>query len=1012
MSVTFRAVSPAVRRRLMSGAALSVLTLAGLNIACPGLAQAADYTAVGSVTSSVTLGVWRPGGGTFEVIPGASVTVTGNSESAVTTYSSTQASGPWTMTIDGGVYSTGLGGVGIGSHGDDTITVGETGVIEALNASAGGTAISSINGVTVDNSGRIGGTFAAIMANTGALSVTNRAGAVITGAMQMSTTATGFLDNAGTITSTGYLAGVFLKGTSQVTNAATGSITADSNAVFIQDGPGTVNNAGVITSKGLHGNNSAVYLYESGSITNAETGKISAKIGVRFGNQYGVTALKATLQNSGTITGTQYYPVLFQNLDEASLVNTATGKLSGGLYGTFLTGVASGEIINAGTITGDTGLALGGTTSATILNSGTIEGTAGTAIAKGASASYDLTLDTGSNLIGEVQADSGDTLTLKGTGSEDEDLKGFGTLTMAGSAWTLSGGVQADTLDLTSGVLTLTGSDIDFGSISIANTAKLVVNGTFSTPVATTLAGGARLGGTGTVGETTVNAGGILSPGNSIGTINVAGDATFNAGSIYEVEVDPAGAASDKTIASGAIVINGGTVQHIGFAGGYNPIATYRILEGGTGLTGSFDSVASDYAFLDASLVYDRVNYTVDLTLTRNDISFSDKVSTANQRATAAATEAAGAGNAVFNAAAALPDNASVLGASFDSLSGEVHASLQSSLVEGARMLRTTVNNRLRSSGAGGAAPVVPILGYAAASGTGSPADRVLAAPAPEAADRWAVWGEGFGSWTRKDGNGNAASVSENTGGFLIGADVAAFEATRLGVFAGYSRTELKVAARGSSASADSYHLGAYGGSSFAAGAGLLSLRGGASCSWSDIESDRTVAVGALVGAPTAGYRAGTAQVFGEAGWAFDMGPGTVEPFAGLAWVGLDTDGFTEAGGAAALAGQSQDMSTAFTTLGARGSASVGLGTLPLELTGALGWRHAFGDVTPLTTASFAGGTPFTVAGAPISRDAAFVEAGASLSLNDSARLSLGYTGQIAEDAREHSLTARLSARF
>ena len=195
-------------------------------------------------------------------------------------------------------------------------------------------------------------------------------------------------------------------------------------------------------------------------------------------------------------------------------------------------------------------------------------------------------------------------------------------------------------------------------------------------------------------------------------------------------------------------------------------------------------------------------------------------------------------------------------------------------------------------------------------------------------------------------------------------------------------------------------------------GAGVLSLRGGASYSWSDIESDRTVAVGALVGAPTAGYRAGTAQVFGEAGWAFDMGPGTVEPFAGLAWVGLDTDGFTEAGGAAALAGQSQDMSTAFTTLGARGSASVGLGTLPLELTGALGWRHAFGDVTPLTTASFAGGTPFTVAGAPISRDAAFVEAGASLSLNDSARLSLGYSGQIAEDAREHSLTARLSARF
>ncbi|WP_293718782.1 autotransporter domain-containing protein [Stappia sp.] len=1006
------------RRRCFLSRLRTGTALAGLSLACvvpmgDAARAAPDVTIDNTVTVPILMDTLHPGGGTLLLTQNGSIVLGGASQSALGTGTSA-----WTLLIDGAIRSNGPGSGAIASHANDTITVGTTGVIEALD---GGTAVFSAGGITIGNSGRIEGEDFGLLVTSGGVSLTNNAGASIEGAIQNPGTGTNYIDNSGSIHNTGNLSVLYLMGDATIYNRAGATISSDSIVIDVQSSAAFLDNAGSITSTNLMNfDTSAVYFTKSGTVINAQTGTMSADTGVWLGNWYEMSSVKATLTNSGSITGTKYHGALFYNVSDASLTNTSTGTLEGSNNGVLFYGLTEGEITNAGTIRGGHGLymtndsTLASTGHATILNSGTIEATSngGFAIAKSSTISYDLTLDTGSNLIGKVQADSGDTLTLKGTGSEDEDLKGFGTLTMAGSAWTLSGGVQADTLDLTSGVLTLTGSDIDFGSISIANTAKLVVNGTFSTPVATTLAGGARLGGTGTVGETTVNAGGILSPGNSIGTINVAGDATFNAGSIYEVEVDPAGTSSDKTIASGAIVINGGTVQHIGFAGSYNPIATYRILEGGTGLTGSFDSVASDYAFLDASLVYDRVNYTVDLTLTRNDISFSDKVSTANQRATAAAAEAAGAGNAVFNAAAALPDNASVLGASFDSLSGEVHASLQSSLVEGARMLRTTVNNRLRSSGAGGAAPVVPILGYAAASGTGSPADRVLAAPAPEAADRWAVWGEGFGSWTRKDGNGNAASVSENTGGFLIGADVAAFEETRLGVFAGYSRTELNVAARGSSASADSYHLGAYGGSSFAAGAGVLSLRGGASYSWSDIESDRTVAVGALVGAPTAGYRAGTAQVFGEAGWAFDMGPGTVEPFAGLAWVGLDTDGFTEAGGAAALAGQSQDMSTAFTTLGARGSASVGLGTLPLELTGALGWRHAFGDVTPLTTASFAGGTPFTVAGAPISRDAAFVEAGASLSLNDSARLSLGYSGQIAEDAREHSLTARLSARF
>jgi hypothetical protein len=48
---------------------------------------------------------------------------------------------------------------------------------------------------------------------------------------------------------------------------------------------------------------------------------------------------------------------------------------------------------------------------------------------------------------------------------------------------------------------------------------------------------------------------------------------------------------------------------------------------------------------------------------------------------------------------------------------------------------------------------------------------------------------------------------------------------------------------------------------------------------------------------------------------------------------------------------------------------------------GTLGWRHALGDVTPTSTLAFAGGHAFTIAGVPIARDAAIVEAGLDLKM-------------------------------
>jgi hypothetical protein len=63
--------------------------------------------------------------------------------------------------------------------------------------------------------------------------------------------------------------------------------------------------------------------------------------------------------------------------------------------------------------------------------------------------------------------------------------------------------------------------------------------------------------------------------------------------------------------------------------------------------------------------------------------------------------------------------------------------------------------------------------------------------------------------------------------------------------------------------------------------------------------------------------------------------------------VNLDTDGFTETGGAAALNVLGDETTVTFTTLGLRASHQFSLDNgFSMTARGMLGWRHAFGDVT------------------------------------------------------------------
>lgn len=161
-----------------------------------------------------------------------------------------------------------------------------------------------------------------------------------------------------------------------------------------------------------------------------------------------------------------------------------------------------------------------------------------------------------------------------------------------------------------------------------------------------------------------------------------------------------------------------------------------------------------------------------------------------------------------------------------------------------------------------------------------------------------------------------------------------------------------------------------------------------------------------------ADYDARTFQAFAEVGYQIDMAPVSVEPFANLSHVRLRTDGFTESGGDAALTVKSETTNTTFTTLGLRASAPFELGNSLANLKGTIGWRHAYGDRTPIATQAFAGGDAFTVQGIPIAEDAALFEAGMDFHISQAATFGVNYVGQYGSKTTQNGFNATFNVKF
>jgi outer membrane autotransporter protein len=843
--------------------------------------------------------------------------------------------------------------------------------------------------------------------------VTNQAGATISGTngiySDWPSSQTATVTNSGTITGTSGN-GIDLENGGTVTNQAGGKISGAANGVLLW--------GGIITNTGIGSQisgtaNGGVNLADVSTLINTNGAKITGVDGVDafFGSS-------VTNSNGATIVGTQ--SGVYTASGESTVINTGNGSsITGGWVGAYLndggtlrnedgaTTIATGAIsggaavylYSGGTVINGAGSNITGNSSAgvygiygsggstTVSNAGTITGD----VRLSDYFTNTVTLFTGGKINGDlyINTDPGSALTLDGSGRQLYSQAVTGLTTFVGGVLTKQG-IGTWAIDKDVNIFT---PSISPGS-TIISAGTLEVDATL--PGTVTVQNGGTLAGTGKVGATTIQSGGTVAPGSDgIGTLKVNGSYKQNTGAIYNAQIDPASNASDKIAVTGTATLSSGAILNVirTSAVPYLVGTRYTVLTSTGNLNGTFTLTGDASAFLSLTANYDAHNAYLDVTQSR---SLTQASLTRAQFAAANYIQSLPTNNALFTAATNLPTDAAARSA-FDQLSGNLHASITTTMLEDSRFARDAALDRLGDTFCTAAPP--------------SPSDTKSRKPATNPACAYepghiASWGTAFGSWSSNNAN-SMTSASRSIGGFFAGADTAIANSWRFGLMTGYSQTRLGIGQ--ASGSSDNYSLGLYGGTQ----RGNLALRFGGVATWHDIDTQRFVAFSGFSDRLKADYSATTTQAFSELGYRMPVAGAVLEPFANLAYVNARTGSFTETSGLAALIGHAGDNGVTFTTLGLHASADFTVGGVQMFAKETLGWRYAFGDVSPASALSFTDGSnPFDVSGISVQQNAAVMTASLGLKLGPSTILSASYHGQFSSNAVDQGAQAHFIVKF
>jgi uncharacterized protein with beta-barrel porin domain len=740
----------------------------------------------------------------------------------------------------------------------------------------------------------------------------------------------------------------------------------------------------------------------SGGTITGGNGGAAGEFGTAGAGGVGISGTGLIINNNSgsTITGGNGGGGLFTTAGAGGVGISGTGLIINNNGGT-ITGGNGGSGLFATAGAGGTGFVGSGLT---VINGGAISGGLGGDGVTHANAitftggTNALELQPGSSIAGNVVAFStSDTFRLGGTGNASFDATLIGTQYLGFGIFQKTG----------SSTWTLTGSNSAALPWSI-NAGVLAVNGLFANSTMTVNNGG-TLAGTGTVGNTQINSGGIFAPGSGApGTsMIISGNLAFQSGALYLVQF---GATASMANVSGTATL-AGTVQ-ASFAGG-SVGKSYDILHATSGLGGTTFSGVTISPNFGATLSFTPTDVLLNLTAALGTGGGLNQ----NQQ------NVANAINGFFNNGGTLPPNFGkifgltdgALANALTQIDGEAATGAERAVFQLANefmtlMLDPFVNGRGNSGGADG-----PALGFAPDQQTSLPPDIALAygsiltkaPPAPTFGQRWTAWGSAYGGGNIASGNAVVGSnnVTASTFGFAGGMDYHFSPNGVVGFALAGAGTNWGLANALGTGRSDALQVGAYGISWF--GPAYLAAALAVSNHW--FTTDRSALDDELT-AKFAGQSYGARL---EGGYRYAMFPAFgVTPYGAVQFQDFHTPSYSESdltGGSFGLTYNAMNATDVRTELGARFQDFTVLYNKPLTLFGRLAWAHDFVS-NPALNAVFQAlpGASFTVFGAPIPHDSALTTLGAQLFLTPYWSLLAKFEGEFANGSQTYAGTGTL----
>ena len=555
-----------------------------------------------------------------------------------------------------------------------------------------------------------------------------------------------------------------------------------------------------------------------------------------------------------------------------------------------------------------------------------------------------------------------------------------------------------------------TGFASAYSGTTTINAGTLQVDGSIASSSLTSIISGGTLTGTGAIGNTQVNAGGVLAPGNgSPGSqMSILGDLTFAAGGIYRVVVDPTQASSAAVFGTANL---GGATVNAQFAPGTYLTNQYLIMQA-VAVNGAFNPAVATTNMpvgFDASLSYLGSDVYLDLIA---QLGGTGGASLPRHSQNVASTL-----NNYFNSGGTLPPafvalfgmTGDTLQTALNQISGESGASVSTSTFMAWNSFFNMIfdpyaQNRGGFGGDG-----------AMASTAAAPSDKVrladaavtpngdlkggLVTKAPALADpfasRWRVWGGGYGGSATTDGNAQTGShdTTSRAYGFAAGADHRLAPDTLIGFALAGGGTSFGVDQGLGGGTSDMFQASVYA----RQGWGAAYLMGAFGYGWQDFTLNRTVTI-AGTDKLEADFNANTLAGRAEGGWRFGGPMLGLTPYAALQIASIDLPAFTERATSGAntfalsYAGRTDTQTRS--EFGARFDYAMPMQDALLILRGRAAWAHDY-DNDRIANAGFLTlpGTAFTVTGAQPDADSLLVSAGAELAFLNGFSLAGSFEG-------------------